>query len=119
MQKDKVAKIAMMVTRLGVVLALVLGLNMWFDLGLFNTVGTLHGHMGAGALVLIGILIAAVRFTTLGRGGVARVWIALALGVVGALTALGIVPGGSHLHIVLMLTTVGLAEASVAKLNRA
>jgi hypothetical protein len=114
--RDRVVTVAMMLVRLGFVVAIVLGLGMMF--GLWGAGSVLPLHIGAGVLVLVGILLAGGRARTLGRGGVSFLLIGLLTGAVGAVAVLrGWAPG--LLHLVLMLVAVGLAEMNVAKLNKA
>jgi hypothetical protein len=106
--------IAMMVVRLGFVIAIVLGLGIMFTL--WGADKVLPVHILAGILVLGGILLAGVR--SLARGGAAFLLIALVVGAVGAIAIVrGWAPG--ILHLLLMLAAVGLAEMNVAKLKKA
>ena len=102
----------MMAVRGGFVLAIVLGLGMWFSLWSSQTV--LPVHIFAGGLVLLGVLVALVRTKAV------MLAVGLLVGLLGVAVAIGgFVPNVGVIHLLLMLVTVGLAEMTVAKLKKA
>lgn len=112
---DKVVRVAMMATRAGFLLAVVLGIGMMTGL---VSAGLLPVHILAGVLTLGGIITAGGRALALGRSGLALMGVGLGSGLVGAVlaitgTATGVV------HLALMVGAVSLAEMTVAKLKRA
>lgn len=111
--RDRLVVIAMMTTRLGFVLALLLGLG--FMVGVVPG-SLLPLHILTGVLVLGGILLAGIR--TMSRGGITLLGIGLAAGLIGAVAQLlSVLPG--LIHLLLMVAAVALAEMNVAKLKKA
>ena len=110
--RDGVVRGAIMAVRGGFVLAIVLGLGMWFSLWSSQTV--LPFHIFAGGLVLLGVLVALVRTKAV------MLAVGLLVGLLGVAVAIGrFVPNVGVIHLLLMLVTVGLAEMTVAKLKKA
>lgn len=111
--RDRVVTIAMMLVRLGAVVAIVLGLGRMAGLWSFASLGGVH--ILAGALVLLGALVAGIRMMSLGKGAVMLLG-GVVIGMAGAAVALRGMSGVFHL--LLMVAAVGMAEANAAKLKR-
>lgn len=109
--RDGVVRGAMMAVRGGFVLAILLGLGMWFSLWSSQTV--LPFHIFAGGLTLLGILVALVRTKAV------TLVLALLIGLLGAVVAIShaLASVGAP-HLLMMLLAVGLAEMTVAKLKK-
>lgn len=118
--RDRVAFVGMMVTRLGFVFALLLGMGLMFGYAIENREQLLALHLVAGLMVLGGIWATTIRFAMLKRSGMNVLWAGATLAFVGA--ALGLASmmglGAGIIHLLLMLATVGLAEAGAARVNR-
>jgi hypothetical protein len=116
--KDPVAKGGMMLVRLGFLIALIIGLGILT--GASWASAALPWHMLAGVLVLIGIWTATIRLATQKRSGMAPVWAAAVLGIVGAGLGSAAMSGAVSgiVHMVVMLLTIGLAEMGVARANK-
>ncbi len=112
-RRDRVAFIGMMVARLGGTLAVLIGIALYLD---YKAV---MEHMGAGLLVLVGVVIVATRFTMIGRP-VMPLWASVLVLVSGMTVALGYWGDGLGLvHATIMLLGFGLAEMGAARAGRA
>lgn len=111
---DKVVRAAMMATRAGFLLAVVLGFGMMMDL---ITRSVLPLHILSGVLTLGGILVAGGRALSLGRSGLALLGVGIGAGLVGAVVALTNMATGI-VHLALMVAAVALAEMTMARLKR-
>lgn len=117
--KDRVVKTGQMLTRVGFVLALLLGLSLMFELGARQHV--LAGHLIAGVLVLGGIWAVALRYASLKRSGMGPLWAGAGLAGVGAVLGLLALRGeGSSglVHLTVMLLAVSAAEMGAGRLAR-
>jgi hypothetical protein len=112
-RRDRVAFIGMMMARLGGTLAVLLGIAALLDYGV------VMAHMAAGLLLLVGVLVAAARYTILGRP-VLPVWAGLLVLVAGTTISLGYWgPGLGLVHAAVMLLGFGRAEMGSARARRA
>jgi hypothetical protein len=109
---------AMMAVRAGFVVAIFLGGMMMAGLAGPRTLLPLH--MGAGLVVLTGLLVVVIRLLAQGAGSAAQPALGLLLGIGGALGALGSfgirLPG--LVHLALMVLAISLAEMTVARLRQ-
>ncbi|HWI66420.1 MAG TPA: hypothetical protein VNT75_31715 [Symbiobacteriaceae bacterium] len=111
--RDRVVTAAMMAARLGFVVAVALGVGGMA--GLVEFAGVKSVHILAGVLTLLGILVAGLRALSLGRGA-ALALVGLVGGMGGAAVALSGL--GGIFHLALMVASIGMAEANMAKLKR-
>jgi uncharacterized YccA/Bax inhibitor family protein len=115
-------KIGQMITRTGFLLALVLGVAMFW----VAQVGVLLWlHIVGGVIVLVGGFVTTAAAIMAGRGHTAPITLGLTLLVVGAALGVGVYTGQYYfygwafVHAALMVAAVGLIEMGAAKVKRA
>ncbi|HLO04225.1 MAG TPA: hypothetical protein VK191_14025 [Symbiobacteriaceae bacterium] len=119
--KDKVALIGLMIARLGFVITILIGLAMMFDLTMSR--GARDAHMTTGLLVLVGTLLAVVRYSKKGAGRqqllASAVLVVVGMGLGLSLMGGYIFPGVNYVHPLVMLASTACLEIGAAKAKRA